>query len=44
MPASLTETIVAWQSRGLSNEKIRSPTTGNYGLSPELKWTQKHKN
>ena len=33
----LTETIIAWQSEGLSNEQIRSPTTLNNSLSPKLK-------
>ena len=34
----LAETIVAWASNGLSNAKIRSPTTSNDSLSPKLKW------
>ena len=34
--AGLTETIVAWKSRELSNENIRPPTALNYGLSPKL--------
>ena len=34
--AGFTESIIAWQSRVLSNEKIR-PTTANYSLSPKLK-------
>ena len=36
-PAGLTEIVVSWQSRGLSNEKIRPPTTSNNSLSPKLK-------
>ena len=38
MSTGLTETIVAWQSKGLSNEKIRPPTSLIYSLSPKLKW------
>ena len=33
-----TEAILAWQSRGVLNEKIRSPTAANYYLSPKMKW------
>ena len=36
-PASLTEIVVSWQSKGLSNEKIRPPTTSNSSFSPKLK-------
>ena len=36
MPAGVTETIVEWQSTGLSNEKIK-PTTANNSPSPKLK-------
>ena len=38
IPAGLAETIVAWQSKRLLNEKIRTPTTSNNSLSPKLKW------
>ena len=38
MPAGPTDTIVAWQSEGLANEKMRTPTTSNNSLSPKLKW------
>ena len=31
------EIFVAWQSKELSNEKIRSPTTSDNSLSPKLK-------
>ena len=34
--AGLTETIVAWKSRELPNENIRSPTALSYNLSPKL--------
>ena len=37
MPTGITETIIAWQSKGLSNEKIKPPTTLNNSLSPKLK-------
>ena len=37
MPVSLTETIIAWKSKGLSNEIIKPPTLANYSLSPKLK-------
>ena len=33
----LTETIVAWESKGLSNEKIRSYITSNKMFYPRLK-------
>ena len=32
-----TETMVAWQSKGLSNEN-RPLNTAKYNLSPKLKW------
>ena len=37
MSAGLTETIVAWQSKGLSNEKISLLTTADYNLSSKRK-------
>ena len=37
MQAGLPDTIVAWQTKGLSNEKIKSPTTSNNSVSPKLK-------
>ena len=37
-PVGLTKTIVVWQSKGLSNVKIRTPTTWNNSLSPKMKW------
>ena len=39
MPASLTNTILEWESKGLSNENIRPPTTANNSLFPKLRWT-----
>ena len=38
MPTGLTEKIGAWQSKGLSNEKVMPPTTSNNSLSPKRKW------
>ena len=38
MPAGATEKIVAWESEGLSNEKIKDSTTANDSLSAKLKW------
>ena len=38
IPDGLRETVVAWQSKGFSNETIRPPTTSNNSLSPKLKW------
>ena len=37
MSVGLKETILTWQSKGLSNETIRPPTTSNNSLSPKLK-------
>ena len=36
-PVDLTETIVGWQPKGLSNEELRPPTTSNNDFSPKLK-------
>ena len=36
MPAGLTETIVAWESKGSLNEKNKPPTILSNSLSP--KW------
>ena len=36
MPTGLTETIVAWEPKGLPKEKIRSLTTANNSLSPKM--------
>ena len=38
MLTDLAETIVAWETKGLSNEKIKSPITANSILSPKIKW------
>ena len=37
MLSGLTYTIVAWESKGLWNEKMKPPTTSNNSLSPNLK-------
>ena len=37
MPAGVTETIVAWESKAFSNEKIKPPATGNNSLSLKMK-------
>ena len=38
MPIGLTETIVTWESKGLPNEKIKTPATTNTSLAPRMKW------
>ena len=30
--------VLSWQSKGLSNESIKPPTTSNYGLNPKLSY------
>ena len=30
--------VLSWQSKGLSNESIKPPTTSNYGLNPRLSY------
>ena len=42
MSAGLTNTVVEWESKGLSNEKIR-PTTANNSLFPKLRSTNNSK-
>ena len=37
MPAGVTETIVAWKSKGLPNKEIKLPTTASNSLSQKLK-------
>ena len=38
--------VLSWQSKGLSNESIKPPTTTNNSLTPELNYhgTKKKKN
>ena len=36
-----TESISSWESKGLSNEIIKLPTTSNNSLAPTLKYTRK---
>ena len=38
MPVGLKKTLIAWKSKGLSNEIKKFPTTATYSLSPKLKW------
>ena len=38
MPTGVTNTIIAWESKGLSNEKFESLITANNSLSPKLRW------
>ena len=38
MSAGLTDTIVEWESKELSNEKIKFPIKANHSLSPKLRW------
>ena len=33
-----TEKIVSWKSKGLSAEKLITPTTTDNSLSPSIKW------
>ena len=30
--------VLSWQSKGISNESIKPPTSSNYGLSPKLSY------
>ena len=36
IPASLADTAVQWESRGLLNEKVRPLVPANYSLSPKV--------
>ena len=36
-----TKNISSWESKGLSNEVIRPPTTSDNSLAPTLKYTDK---
>ena len=38
MTAVLTDKIKEWQAKGLLNEKIKSPVTGNHSSSARLIW------
>ena len=38
MAACLTDAIIEWDSKGLSNEKDELLVRGNYSLSPKLIW------
>ena len=34
----VTDYVLSWQSKGLSNESIKPPTTTNNSLTPELSY------
>ena len=34
----VTDYVLSWQSKGLSNESIKPPTTTNNSLTPELNY------
>ena len=38
VPAGLTKLILECESKGLSNENIKSPVTANHRVSPKLIW------
>ena len=38
MTAGFTDTIVKWESKGLSNENIKHYITSNHNLSAKLQW------
>ena len=36
--AGVIDRVLSWQSKGTSNESIKSPTTSSYGLNPKLSY------
>ena len=38
MPACIADSIVAWESKGLSNEKFKPFITANNSLSPKVRY------
>ena len=34
--AGVVDRVLSWQSKGISNESIKPPTTSNNSLTPEL--------
>ena len=42
-PTGVTETIVAWKSKGLSDESIKLTNTQGINLVPKLKWIHNSK-
>ena len=34
----IVDRVLSWQSKGLSNESIKPPTTSNYSLNPRLSY------
>ena len=43
MPVGITNKIIDWESKGLSNEKIKPPITANYSLPLKLIWMNNSK-
>ena len=43
MPTGYSETITAWKSKGLSDERIKPTTTRGKSLAPKLKWIHNSK-
>ena len=35
MPTGLSDTIIEWESKGLSNERVKPPVAANHSLSPK---------
>ena len=35
---NVVDHVLSWQSKGISNENIKRPTTSNYGLNPKLSY------
>ena len=35
---NVIDRVLSWQSKGISNESIKPPTTSNYGLNPKLSY------
>ena len=33
---NVVDHVLSWQSKGISNESIKPPTTSNYGVNPKL--------
>ena len=43
MPTGYSETIIAWKSKGLSDERTKPTTTRRKSLAPKLKWIHNSK-
>ena len=35
---NVVDHVLSWQSKGISNESIKSPATSNYSLNPRLSY------